>query len=121
MLDCYCDYDSPDVYSSKLVHARKPYKCYECGHRIEVGERHEYAFGVSGGDTYQPRTCLHCRDIRQFVVNNIPCFCWAHGNVLEDARDIIDAAYHHAPDEVRGLRFGFGRLLVKAKRARRAA
>lgn len=72
------------------------------------------------GYPYQPHTCLHCVGIRKFVATNIPCFCWAHGNLLDDCRNIIEAAYDQAADEVRGLAFGFGRLIVKAKRARSA-
>lgn len=117
-LDCHCDYESPDVYSSRNVRARKEYRCYECDAPIAIGELHEYAFGVSCGYTYQPRTCLRCVEIRRFVTVNIPCFCWGHGNLIDDCRSIIEEAYHQAPDEVRGLAFGFGRLLVKARRAR---
>jgi len=118
VIDCYCDYESPDVYSSRMVKARKEYRCYECDKKIAVGETHEYAFGVHDGYSYQPRTCSHCVGIRRFVSINIPCFCWSHGNLVDDAKNIITAAYEQAPDEVRGLAFGFGRLLVKAKRAR---
>jgi hypothetical protein len=117
-LDCTCDYDPPDVYWSKMVRAKKPYRCYECSAPIAVGERHEYAFGVIYGDSYQPRTCADCTDIRRFVQNNIPCWCWAHGNMLEDAHNIIREAYAQAADEVRGVAFGFGRLLVKQRRKR---
>lgn len=119
-LECYCDYESPDVYSSRLVCARKPYRCDECDGPIFIGERYEYAFGVQDGYPYQPHTCLDCVGIRKFIQANIPCWCWAHGNMLEDARKIIEAAYSEARDEVKGLAFGFGRLLVKARRNRRA-
>lgn len=121
MIDCYCDYDPADVYRAKLVRGRKPYRCEECGHRITVGEKHEYVFGVWDGEPRHFRTCSHCLGIRQFVKNNIPCFCWAHGNLIDDARGAIEYAYDRARDEVRGLAFGFGRLLVKAKRARQSA
>lgn len=29
-LDCYCDYDPPEVYSSRIVSARKPYRFWTC-------------------------------------------------------------------------------------------
>lgn len=119
--DCFCDYDPPEVYSSRFVRARKEYRCYECRKLIRVGERHEYAFGVLDGWTYQPRTCMGCVGIRQFVSINIPCFCWAHGNILDDARSAVQQAYEVAPDEVKGLAFGLGRLMVKAKRERATA
>lgn len=120
-LDCYCDYDAPEVYSSRIVHGRKDYNCWECGKSIIKGEQHEYAFGVADGATYQPRTCMSCVGIRQFVSINIPCFCWAHGNLIEDAKNIVRAAYEEAPDEVRGVAFGLGRLLVSARRERASA
>lgn len=115
--DCSCDYDPPEVYSSRLVKARKEYRCYECDRKIAIGDTHEYVFGVSGGYPYQPRTCLHCVGIRQFVSINIPCFCWAHGNIIDDAKAAIEDAYYRAGDEVRGVMFGFLRLLVKARRS----
>jgi hypothetical protein len=103
-----------------MVRARKPHTCEECGRRINIGERYEYVFGVYDG-AFIAHTCSHCVGIRQFVQINIPCFCWAHGNLIDDCRNIIQAAYEQAPDEVKGLAFGFGRLLVKARRERRAA
>ena len=48
--DCSCDYDPPQVYSSRIVKGRKEYRCYECSHKIAVGEQHEYAFGLLGGE-----------------------------------------------------------------------
>lgn len=121
MLDCYCDYESPSVYRSRVVRARKEYRCEECSKLIRVGERYEYAFGVHDGDTYQPHTCLGCVEIRQFMSINIPCFCWAHGNLIDDAKNTVEAAYGQAPDEVKGLAFGLGRRLVAMRRARLSA
>lgn len=117
-IDCYCDYDPADVYSARVVKARKHYRCDECAGRINPGASYEYTFGVWGGATAAYRTCMSCVGIRRFVKINIPCFCWAHGNLIEDCRDTIDMAYDQAADEVRGLRFGFGRMLVAARRQR---
>lgn len=120
-IECYCDGDPATVYRSKTVTARKEHQCYECGRKIRAGERYLYAFGVWDGYAITHHTCSHCEEIQTFVEINIPCFCWQYGNMLEDAREIIHRAYQEAADEVRGLAFGFGRLLVKAKRARQAA
>lgn len=120
-MSCYCDYDPPQIHRSKTVRARKEYRCCECDKKIAAGESHEYVFAVSDGYTYQPRTCSHCVGIRRFVAINIPCFCWAHGNLIEDAKEAISEAYSRARDEVQGVAFGFGRLLVKARRARAAS
>lgn len=120
-LDCYCDYDPPSVFSDKIVKARKPHRCDECCREIRTGEQYLYAFGVWDGYASSWHTCSHCREIQKFVSINIPCFCWTYGNMLEDAEEAISEAYYRAADEVRGLRFGFGRLLVKAKHAKASA
>lgn len=107
MLDCYCDYDPPEVSSETLPKARKEHQCTECGTVIAVGETYERAFGVWDGiaDTY--KTCLRCRDLRRWVLGNVPCFCWAYTNMLDDARQCVREAALRAPDETAGLQFGF--------------
>ncbi len=63
------------------------------------------------------KTCQGCRDIRQWVQNNVPCLCWAHGNTIEDCREAVQEAHYRAPEETRGLRFGFlRRLAMRDKR-----
>ena len=114
--DCYCDYDSPEIYRSSRPRARKEYGCYECAARILPGEIHEYHFGVQYGDSYSGRTCMKCVEIREWVTGNIPCFCWAHGNMIEDARGAIDEACYRAPEETVGIRFGFARRLHQRDR-----
>lgn len=105
--DCYCDYDSPEVYRSKRVKARKEYGCEECAGRIYPGDVYEYHFGVQYGDSYSGHTCIKCVEIRDWVTGNIPCYCWAHGNMFEDASNAIDEACYRAPEETVGIRFGF--------------
>jgi hypothetical protein len=116
--DCSCDYDPATVYSARMVRARKEYRCEECPNRIMVGEQHEYTFGVWDGCASQFRTCFDCVDRRKWVRNNLPCFCWAHGNLLDDIKSAIEEAYWRARDEVRGVAFGYGRLLINQRRAR---
>jgi hypothetical protein len=43
---------------------------------------------------------------------NVPCFCWAHGNMIEDARSTAQSAHEQAGDEVAGLRFGLLRRII---------
>ncbi len=117
-MDCGCDYDPPSVYSHRVVTARKSYRCEECAAKINPGDRYETTFGVWDGYPETFRTCLDCVDVRTWVRNNVPCFCWAHGNMREDAQNAIEDAVCRAPDETRGLRFGFGRLLVKQRQMR---
>lgn len=105
--DCYCPYEAPTVYSVSHPRAKKEHRCDECGAEIMPGDRYEYVFGVWEGDASTWRTCMPCRDLRQWVENNVPCFCWCHGNMIEDAKETIEAACERAPEETRGLRFGF--------------
>lgn len=119
-VDCFCDYDPPSVYRRQIVTARKPHKCYECSGEIGPGEQYEYVFGIWEGCADVFKTCERCYDIRQWVKNNVPCFCWAHGNMLDDAECAIDDAFWRAPLETVGLRFGFLRRKVEASRHRKA-
>ena len=115
-MDCYCDYEAPSVWRSSRPHARKLYRCEECSAAIHVGDEHEYVFGVWGGRADSVRTCARCVDLRQWVKNNIPCTCWSHGNLIDDLKASIEAACERAPDEMRGVRFGFLRRLLPIKR-----
>lgn len=116
--DCFCDYDRPSFYRSSINRARKAHKCYECGSDIFPGEQYEY---VSGRweyfDTF--KTCADCVDIRTWTKNNVPCLCWAHGNLLEDCREAVNEAADRAPQETVGLRFGLlRRLLLKERKSK---
>lgn len=118
MINCSCDYDMPSVWRSSTPRTRKIRQCEECGCKILPGEKYEYVFGVWEGHASSFSTCVDCVGIRVWVKTNIPCFCWGHGNLIEDCRNVIEEAYFQARDEVKGLAFGFGRLLVKARRKR---
>lgn len=108
MTDCYCDYDPATVYKRRHIKAaRKKFKCEECAEWIEVGQPYEYVFAIWEGCVSELRTCHRCWALRQWVQNNIPCLCWAHGNLHQDMEDAIEAAYERAREEVTGVRFGF--------------
>ncbi len=104
---CDCDGDPPLFYRSSVLRARGTHKCFECAGVISPGESYEYVAGKWDGEVESFRTCERCYDLRVWVKNSVPCFCWAHGNMLDDARAAIEAARRRAPDEARGLRFGF--------------
>ena len=116
--DCSCDYEPAELYNAQIVRARKQYRCEECGCAILPGERYEYVFGKWEGYVSTFKTCERCRDIRQWVKNNVPCFCWCHGNMLEDAAEAISEATWRAPLETAGLRFGFLRRKVLIERSK---
>ncbi len=109
--DCYCDYDQPSFYNSAIVTARKPHKCEECRNIIQPGDKYERATGKwDYVDTF--KTCSHCVDLRTWTKNNVPCLCWAHGNLISDCAEAIGEARWREPKETAGLRFGFLRRQV---------
>lgn len=118
-LDCYCDYDLPEFYQTETRKARKPHKCWECRGIIAAGEQYEYARGKWDGDLQVFKTCIRCLEIRTWVKNSVPCFCWGHGNMTDDAREAIYDAATRAPEEAIGLRFGLLRRIVKRDRFNR--
>lgn len=109
--DCFCDYDAPAFYNRTTPKARKAHKCYECGGPILPGETYESVTGKwDYVDTF--KTCEHCVNLRTWVKNNVPCVCWAHGNLHEDLRETVNEAWYRAGAEAAGLRFGFLRRMV---------
>jgi hypothetical protein len=92
MSECYCDYgDSPDVYSAEQRKARVRHVCYECHGPILPGERYERCSSLFDGDWTIAKTCCRCLSVREYVAAHASCFCWLHGSMLDNARDVIDA------------------------------
>lgn len=110
--DCYCDYDPAEFYRAEIRTARKMHKCEECAGSILPGDRYESAIGKWDGRVDTFKTCERCVDIRQWVKNNVPCLCWAHGDTMDACREAVDEASWRAPTETVGLRFGFLRRVV---------
>jgi len=110
--DCSCDYEPAAVYNAARRKARKQHKCYECSGVILPGETYEYVFGVWDGRADNFKTCSHCVDLRTWVKNNLPCVCWAHGNLHDDLKENVRGATWRAHEETRGLMFGFLRRMV---------
>lgn len=122
--DCYCEYEQPELHTTLIRKARKQYKCDECRGLICPGDKYETARALWEGEFSSYRTCQHCVDLRTWVSNNIPCFCWAYTNLQEDCHEAISDARDRAPEETRGLHFGFLRRIVirdKFNKARQAA
>ena len=118
---CYCDYDPPEFYRARTVTARKPRVCGECGRHITPGDRYEYVSAKWDGYFGTAITCEACHDLRQWVQNNVPCFCWGHGNMLEEAEAAITDATYRGGEEVRGLLFGYLRKKYAVERAPRVS
>jgi hypothetical protein len=112
--ECYCDYERPDLYAvevrTRSTRARTLLKCYECHKPINQGDRYERVWARWAGDDVcgAIATCPRCLALREYVTTHVPCFCWFHGGMLDDARDTVDTYAHEAP----GLWFGYLRRLV---------
>lgn len=109
---CSCDYDPPEFHSSYIRTAAKSHQCYECSGEIAKGENYEYAVGKWNGDVSTFKTCERCVDLRKWMTNNIPCFCFGYGNLHDDAKETIVSAQEQAPEETKGLYFALLRRLV---------
>lgn len=116
-MDCYCDFEPATLYTATIRRARKPHQCSECGGLIAVGDRYEHVFGVWEGSPDTFKTCPRCLALREWVRAHVPCFCWSHQNIHDDAIETARAYAHHAP----GLLFGAYRRLVAIRRSHRAA
>lgn len=116
-MNCFCDYDAPTLYRVAQPVARKPHRCSECGATIHAGERYESVVGLWDSRWDHFRTCTRCTDLRDFVKAHVPCMCWAHGHIREDA---IEAAREYA-SEAPGLLFGALRREVIIRRGGMAA
>jgi hypothetical protein len=114
---CSCDYEPAEFYHKKDRKARKAHKCEECGSAIKPGQRYEHVFGKWDGRLDSFKTCERCIALRDHLAAHVRCFCWAHGNMLEDARNEVENLPHEAVGT--GLLFELGRLAVAIKRAPR--
>lgn len=112
-MDCFCDYDDVwKVYAKTDRTARKVHVCRECGARIQPGEKYEHVSAI--GDSCETfKTCTRCVALRDWVKAHVPCFCWFHDTMVEDA---INTCEHFA-SEAPGLLFGAYRRKVLIYRA----
>lgn len=72
-----------DFYSEKMVTARKPHRCCECGDVIERGQRYERATGKSDDTMWSESTCAPCAEIRDAFV----CGSWLYGRLWESIEE----------------------------------
>lgn len=117
-MNCFCDYEQPDVYISKIVKAKKSHYCCECNVEILSKQKYEYVKILFEGKWRHFHTCLNCIELKNFTINNIPRSCISHGNLIEDCKDSIEDAITRAPEETKGLWFGFLKKLYKIKLAK---
>lgn len=113
---CDCDYDPPTFYFKRRVRAaRSNHRCEECGRTIYAGESYEYVVGYWGDIFGAFHTCDDCAALRDWAVSAVPCFCWAHGSLRDDIKDMVEYYSHEIP----GFFVEYGRLVIKARRRRK--
>lgn len=113
--NCVCDGPYPSFYHTKHPIARKAHRCDECCRAIRPGEKYERVTANWEGVIGTYKTCPRCLALREYVKAHVPCFCWYHTNMIEDA---LGTAHHYA-HEAPGLLFRAYRLQVAIKRAPR--
>lgn len=113
---CECDYEPPEFYHKEVRKANKDHKCSECGLAIYAGESYEHVRGKWDGDIGTHKTCPRCLALKEWVKAHVPCICWGHGAIREDA---LGAARYYA-NEAPGLLFGAYRREVAIRRNRKA-
>jgi len=116
-MECYCDCEQAAFSQVKMRNARKPHLCDECGRVIELGERYEHTRSILDGLWCTDRTCRECLELRDYVKAHVPCFCWGHGNMIQDARNALDALADETSDTA-GVLFGAGRRLLAIRKTR---
>lgn len=120
MMGCYCDYDPATFYEvRKIKAARKDHKCAECRRKIRAGEPYTYTTGLWEEWFGTFHTCQHCQRLRDYLTISFKCYCWAHGDGFDELRDFLDDVTYRAPEEMAGVRFRVGRLVVAIRRARK--
>jgi hypothetical protein len=112
---CFCDFDPAEFYHLEMRKARKPHQCHECGRTIEIGETYEHVRGKWDGSVDTYRSCPRCLALREWVKAHVPCFCWHHTNMREDA---LDCAQHYSR-QAPGLLFGAYRREIAIMKGRR--
>ena len=118
MTSCVCDWEPASAYCKTTVVARKRHACAECFGWIEPGDVYERVWGMWEGAPDTFKTCPDCVALREWTLAHVPCFCWQHGCMRDDARSVITDVVER--NDVPGMWMEFGRLWVKTKRRNRA-
>lgn len=77
------DGEAASVASARIITARKPQVCCECGDPIRPGDRYEFVSGCWDGTWSSFRTCLVCHEIR----TRFSCEGWVYGRLREATKE----------------------------------
>lgn len=76
------DSDPWKFFNAEIRHARRPYKCCECGRHIAIREAYRYAIGRMDDQVYTYRTCQHCEAAGHWLL--IVCGGFLFEGLLEE-------------------------------------
>lgn len=102
---CQCDFDPPQVHSTRFPVTRKSRRCYECGRVIEQGEKYRYTFAVYDGEPHAYSICIGCSAGIDWLSEH--CGCWLYGGVRDDLVDHFVGGH---------TEFNLGRLIISMKK-----
>ena len=108
-MGCHCDVNQATVYWPSRPVARKTHRCYECGRQIRPGERYERVRGIWSDGPATFCTCVWCLAQRDRIEAAAECFCWEHGNLLDNIHCWLDDT------DIPGIRMAIGRLKIERK------
>lgn len=80
--------------------------------QILCGEGYERVFGVWDGYAQTFCTCRFCLELREWAIISVPCFCWSHGDLLQEIRELVQEVSYKVP----GMFFEYGRKVVRHNR-----
>jgi hypothetical protein len=99
-MECSCsinssyDYDSYEVFESKIMTSRKDHKCGECGKIILKGDLYERCRGLYDGHWYNHKTCKDCLSFRTSFFDN-----WSFESLWEDFQETMDDCGWQVPEK----------------------
>lgn len=117
MTSCYCDDEAPPIFYRMKTHVAKvEHRCDECHGTISKGQSYERVSGMWADQFDEFKTCQNCINLRDFVKAHVPCMCWSHGSMREEAIETAIEFSGKAP----GLLFGALRREVLIRKAKSA-
>lgn len=104
-MDDYADYDSPgcDIWREKRLEigkSRKAHACYECGRKIEKGERQDVAEALQEGLWFDMRRCVECLTLAELITTEHgACPQWGLLREISSELDYDWRAFHPVREE----------------------
>lgn len=108
----YCeDFSRPEIFFETTHVARKEHKCSECKNIIKSGENYTRTFGKWDNEISVYKTCSICQSFRDYILDNIPCFCYTYSDLIWQGVDTLQ----EYKDELPGILFTGLRILALGK------